>query len=141
MMEHARFPGWRDGKPRIITQGILDGDAVVYELFPMQTVVFDGRLGTFQSIPLPIFESEEHRVGVLSLMTRARSGFNAAMRVRIWIQNACASNDDPQLTFATDETSVLVQSSTVPRHSAPQPGRSSDRRCASASSGSRARVG
>jgi hypothetical protein len=79
-MIRGSFPGWRDGKPRIITQGVFDGDAVVYELFSMQTVVFDARINTFQSIPLPIFASDARRVGVLSLMVKRRMRLQKALR-------------------------------------------------------------
>lgn len=108
VMQRAQFPGWRNGQPRMITQGVFDGDAVVYELVSMQTVVFDASLNTFQSIPFPVFDTDEHRVGVLSLMVEQRDNFSAGSRVRVWMQNAYASESDPQLTFAKGETAALI---------------------------------
>ena len=109
-MAGVHHPGWRDGKPRIITQGIFDGDAVVYELFPMQTVVFDGTDTANQMIPMPMFDTSEHARGVISLMAKSRTGFSIGTQLQVFIQNAFRSPDDPTLVFADDDTSLSIPS-------------------------------
>ena len=85
-------------EPRIITQGVLDGDAVVYELFPMQEVTFDGTSGS-QLIPFPILDCEPYRRGVVSVLLK--DGIkNAGATLSVRIQNAAQIEDDPAVLFS-----------------------------------------
>ena len=101
--------GWTDGEPPVIAQGILDGDAIVYELFPMQTVVFDANASSLESIPFPVFDTSESARGVLSMMVKSRSGFGIASRLRLRIQNAVQTRDEPATIFAEDQALVTIQ--------------------------------
>lgn len=94
----------RGSEPRVITQGVLDGDAVVYELFPMQTLVFDAELPT-QRIPFPLFDSTEYRTGVLSVMLKKGVTLPSTF-VRLRILNAVQTPDDPAVTFS--QSSALI---------------------------------
>ncbi len=105
--------GLRDGEPLVIAQGILDGDGIVYELFPMQTVQLDGQASAIQSIPFPIFDTAEYRKATLSLMLRSRTGFvGGTTQLRLRLQNAIQSADDPSTTFAADAAFVSINSGT-----------------------------
>ena len=95
-------------EPRIITQGVLDGDAVVYELFPLQEVTFNGTSGT-QLVPFPILDTEQYRRGVVSVMVK--DGIkNPNATLRVLIQNAVQTEDDPAVVFAQTQATVTITS-------------------------------
>ena len=104
----------RDGQPRVIRRGICDGDGIVYELLPMTAFTFGGRDSTFESIPLPVFDTAEYGAAVLSLMIRNSVIVGGGSRARLWIQNAFQTSDDPSVIFASDDVALTIDSTDTP---------------------------
>jgi hypothetical protein len=96
---------------RRVAGGLTDSDAIVYELAPMREYVFDARTGTTESIPLPLFDADVYSTGVVSLAVSRVSGFNVDSAVRVFMQNAVQSADDPSVIFASSELFLSITSS------------------------------
>ena len=111
-LESTHLAPGRNYAPRVVTEGVLDGDAVVYELFPLQTVAFDGRTSTIQSIPFPVFDSDAYGEGVLSVMVKSHSILLSGSELRVRIQNAIQSEDDPAAVFAENGAFATIGAST-----------------------------
>jgi hypothetical protein len=85
---------------------------LVLELFSRREISMDGRLGSTQSVPFPIFDTTLYRTGVLTVLVHAKSGFGTGTSVHVWIQDAVQVPDDPAVLFADDRASATIDDAT-----------------------------